>query len=660
MFFQGLSRFRGIFISSTVMVLLFALFFLMSGSQQMRAKSYAEYLVALSSIYDSVRSHPNRKQSLAKMESLLSGGEFVTSDQSIYQYGPVGDYVPDGEKNISKAIDTFKQSDIKATLSHLDSFLLQATDRRDRSEKVLMMMKVAVILITILLYVSVVIQISLQMARSDQVEAQSKKETEGIMSTLSEGVFLLDKNYEIGAEQSASLKGMFKSSKDLEGNFLDFIGSYVTQSTIDLAQEFLDLLYGDRVKEKLIEELNPLKKIEVHIVRRDGSFESRYLDFKFKRVMNNEKVESLLGSVTDVTRQVMLERELEETKESQEAQLDMLKSILHLDKNKLKMFFDTANNILQEVNGILEKEGRNLSGDKGRVLLNGIGSRIHQIKGDAASLGLHRFEFSAHDLEEVIKNVQSGGGSISGKDLLPVTTGLRKMFGDMEDLTELVGKFSDLDISNKDKPNEPSSTSSSIVANAVEYGDTSVDILGSISTLSETVSVRHKKSVKLKTSGIFPHLIPSHLISTVQSILAQCVRNSIVHGIESPTDRLACGKDAVAEIRITFSGVAQGFVLSVSDNGQGADEADILNRAVEKGVIDAKEAQKLPKDQVKNLLFRSGFSTKDDSDADLDAGRGFGMDVVKRLVDESGGKVSLAFEKGNFFRVSVLFPVNSS
>ena len=177
----------------------------------------------------------------------------------------------------------------------------------------------------------IVFPIISRLAKNEDTVVEAKKESEGIMSTVSEGLFLLTKDNDFGIEQSTSLREMFRFDRDLEGNFFDFIGNYVTPSTIQVAQDYLGLLYGDRVKEKLVKDLNPLNEVEINIVRRDGSFETRYLNFKFSRVMEGDKLSHLLGSVSDVSREVLLRQELEESKEEQEAQLDLLMlSLIHI------------------------------------------------------------------------------------------------------------------------------------------------------------------------------------------------------------------------------------------------------------------------------------------------------------------------------------------
>ena len=73
----------------------------------------------------------------------------------------------------------------------------------------------------------------------------------------------------------------------------------MTQSNVDLAKEYLTLLFGDRVKERLVEELNPLKQVEVSLVRRDGSLENHYL------ILNLNVYSLMKKSVTCCVRLIM-------------------------------------------------------------------------------------------------------------------------------------------------------------------------------------------------------------------------------------------------------------------------------------------------------------------------------------------------------------------
>jgi HPt (histidine-containing phosphotransfer) domain-containing protein len=645
---QSFIKYRGMFASTTLFVGFFIAFLAVNFLLQTSTINDIEYFNVVQKIQKQFQDEGVSNGIIEDITTLNNGGSISLSESQKIIVPMAKKYSPEASLIVDRMVAAVASGEKKLVSDQLSEFNLLVTAKKERAVKLLKTLQIIAAILTVLLYFIVIVQLVLQLSNTDDVEVQSRQETDNIMGALSEGIFLLDKDYEIGAEQSASLKGMFKKEKDLEGNFFDFISSYVTQKDVELAQQYLELLYGDRVKERLVVELNPLTEIEVNIVRRDGSYENHYLDFKFKRVIIAEKVSHLLCSVSDVTRQVVLEQQLTETKEAQEAQLDMLKSILHIDRDKLSLFFNNTTDILREVNKILEDEGKSFGDDKIRTVLNNIGSNIHQVKGDAAVLGLHRFEFSAHDLEDIVSAIKKDNKKITGKDLLPLTTGLRKMFVDLEDLKELVGKFSGINLK---KINASESGGERIG----EEGPIEViDIASSLMQISDTVAERSNKTVKLNVRGLNSQLVPKRLVSVVQSIATQCIRNSIVHGIEPTAERLALGKSEVAKLSASFLGFDKGYMLFIRDDGRGVDEEKVLQEAVSKGIIFDGQDEKTPKEQIKNLLFSTDFSTA--SEVSMDAGRGFGLDVVKRLANEHGAKINLTYEKNKFCQLSILFP----
>ena len=196
------------------------------------------------------------------------------------------------------------------------------------------------------------------------------------------------------------------------------------------------------------------------------------------------------------------------------------------------------------------------------------------------------------------------------------------MFGDLEDMKTLVDKFSGISASvdsitsfktEAQSPDEASGESS--VAH--------IDISGSLQQLASTVAERNKKSVELSIQGLDKGNIPESLLSTVQSISTQFVRNSIVHGVEPEEERLAADKPAIATISIRFAETSKGYFLSVKDDGSGIDEEAIIQRAVEKKLISAEKAETMPRKKAPVFLFYPDFSTREQ--ADLDAGRGWGL-----------------------------------
>ncbi|MGS2717947.1 ATP-binding protein [Eionea flava] len=661
MWMLSFAKYRGLFISTTAFCAFFLLYLLVNGVMQRNTIASVEYVAAVTEVQHRLDRLGVSKDVIDALDVIKTGGTLRAIDDAeqsmtLLTLPPIQQHlspVADNMDAMSAAISAGNASQLRR---EVDTLLTLVIDKKERSLKLARTLSVIAAILTVMLYFMVLVQFVLRLSKTDVSAVQSRQETDSIMSTISEGIFLLDSQFTIGAEQSASLKAMFKSDKDLEGDFLEFISHYVTQNNVGLAREYLTLLFGDRVKERLVEELNPLKQVEVSLVRRDGSFESHYLDFKFKRVLVDEKISHLLCSVNDVTKQVLLEQELASTREAQEAQLDMLKSILHVDANKLSLFFTQSEMILQDINKTLEVKKKGFSDAEIRSTLQKIAAKMHRIKGDAAALGLHKFEFLAHDFEEEIDRVKSDNKKITGKELLPLITLLRTMFGDLEDMKTLVDKFSGIRTSTNvaafiDDTDGDMGSDTAEIANI-----SSIDIAESLQQLVTTVAYRNEKSVTLKSQGLDANSVPSHLVSAVQSITTQLVRNSIVHGVESVSEREAADKPLPAIIDVRFATTSKGYFLSVKDDGCGVDEALIIQRAVDQGLISAEKAAVLPLKKAPVFLFHPGFSIREQ--ADIDAGRGVGLEVVKQLVDETQGKLNVSYEKGKYCQFRILFPLS--
>lgn len=159
------------------------------------------------------------------------------------------------------------------------------------------------------------------------------------------------------------------------------------------------------------------------------------------------------------------------------------------------------------------------------------------------------------------------------------------------------------------------------------------------------------KQVQLVTFGKATELDKS-LIERIIDPLTHLVRNSLDHGIEKPERRLAAGKDAVGQLLLSAQHQGGNIVIEVSDDGAGLDRERILAKAIQQG-MPASEA--MSDDEVWQLIFAPGFSTAEKI-TDV-SGRGVGMDVVKRNIQEMGGHVEIASRQGNGTTTRIVLPL---
>ncbi len=138
--------------------------------------------------------------------------------------------------------------------------------------------------------------------------------------------------------------------------------------------------------------------------------------------------------------------------------------------------------------------------------------------------------------------------------------------------------------------------------------------------------------------------------------LMHIVRNSVDHGIESPSERTSAGKSETGSIYFRAKRRGAFAVIEIEDDGRGLDIETLKNKAIEKGLIGTDE--KLSREEILSFIFMPGFSTKKEV-TEL-SGRGVGMDVVKSSVERLGGYVDVISETGKFTRVVISVPVTLS
>jgi two-component system chemotaxis sensor kinase CheA len=160
------------------------------------------------------------------------------------------------------------------------------------------------------------------------------------------------------------------------------------------------------------------------------------------------------------------------------------------------------------------------------------------------------------------------------------------------------------------------------------------------------------KRVELRISGESTE-VDKTVIEKIGDPLVHLVRNSLDHGIESPAERLAAGKPEVGVIELKAAHRAGNVVIEIRDDGRGLDRDRILSKAAERGLVAPGAA--LGDAQVWELIFLPGFSTAElVSDV---SGRGVGMDVVRRNINELGGCVEIESTRGRGSAITIRLPL---
>ncbi|WP_237388114.1 chemotaxis protein CheA [Xenorhabdus sp. Sc-CR9] len=159
------------------------------------------------------------------------------------------------------------------------------------------------------------------------------------------------------------------------------------------------------------------------------------------------------------------------------------------------------------------------------------------------------------------------------------------------------------------------------------------------------------KKVELTLIGSSTELDKS-LIERIIDPLTHLVRNSLDHGIESPEKRLAAGKSETGNLTLAAEHQGGNICIEVIDDGAGLNREKILAKAQSQGL---NISENMSNEEVAMLIFAPGFSTAEVV-TDV-SGRGVGMDVVKRNIQDMGGQIQINFQEGKGTIIRILLPL---
>ena len=145
------------------------------------------------------------------------------------------------------------------------------------------------------------------------------------------------------------------------------------------------------------------------------------------------------------------------------------------------------------------------------------------------------------------------------------------------------------------------------------------------------------------------------IVHALRDAFLHLIRNAVDHGAEGPSEREKAGKPKVATIWIEASTEGDRVRLSVADDGRGIDGGEVAEKAIRHGVIDEGSAANLPEGEILQLVFRAGFTTRDEK-TEL-SGRGIGLDAVAATVHSLGGDLWMTAPVGEGVRVTIEVPV---
>ncbi|QXE90153.1 chemotaxis protein CheA [Geomonas subterranea] len=135
------------------------------------------------------------------------------------------------------------------------------------------------------------------------------------------------------------------------------------------------------------------------------------------------------------------------------------------------------------------------------------------------------------------------------------------------------------------------------------------------------------------------------VVDEIGDPLIHLIRNALDHGLETPDQRLAAGKDRTGTVVLSAAHEGNQIVISIKDDGRGIDPDRIARKALDKGLVTDEQVAAMGTREILDLIFLPGFSTKEQT-TDL-SGRGVGMDVVRTNIRKLNGIIEIKNELGH-------------
>jgi len=180
------------------------------------------------------------------------------------------------------------------------------------------------------------------------------------------------------------------------------------------------------------------------------------------------------------------------------------------------------------------------------------------------------------------------------------------------------------------------------------------EIFNKLRVVARNTAQELHKTIFLEVHGQETEL-DRNVIETIYDPLMHIIRNAIDHGIEPHQERIAAGKDSVGKIVLTAEHKGSGIEITVTDDGSGIDSKKVLEKAIAMQLVKKEDVHKLTEKDIFNFLFLPGFSTS--SQVTAVSGRGVGLDVVKKGLEQIHGRVEIQSEPGKYTRFIIKLPL---
>ena len=443
---------------------------------------------------------------------------------------------------------------------------------------------------------------------------------------LSVGVFLMDKGYIIQGAYSKPLETIL-GTDEIEGvKFSAFLESSLKDKERELVEDYLKMVLDRQFDAKMLDEINPIKEFTY---TNNINKEEKIIRTVFSTVDQGLNNFHVMGTLEDISATRKLERKIAEEAARRDEEMKDLFQVIQVDPAVFSDFIEDTEYEFDRINEILKD--KNLSAKDAMV---NVYQSVHAIKSNALILGLDNFSTKLHVLEDQIKKYRDSD-EVTFENVLHVTLELEKIMKEKDKFRNIISRIESF---------------------KTTTGGRRQDRYVLVETLTKACENSAKlleKDVAFVVDELDGSILENGPRRFMKEVLTQLVRNSVAHGIEPPQERREMGKEGRGSIRLSITRENSSIHMKLSDNGRGLDFNKIREKALGLGLISKEEAAE--KKNLLQVIFSPGFSTADT--ADLSAGRGIGLNLVRERLKEHHGSIKVSSEPGKGTSFDLFIPI---
>jgi two-component system chemotaxis sensor kinase CheA len=453
-----------------------------------------------------------------------------------------------------------------------------------------------------------------------------RDEIAAMKDNLKVGIFLMNRDFIIQPAYSKALEDVL-STGELQGkNFLELLSASLKSKEIETLKDYFGMIFNRSFDQAMLDDINPLRELNYTSTVTE---EERILDCGFAPVNRDEGEVFILGTLQDITAEKELQRQLDEEEGKRQDEMRSLFEVVQVEPNVFNDFIEDAEYEFERVNEILKDQTLSTN----QVMVE-IYQSVHAIKSNALILGLDGFGKKLHALEDKIKHLRDLE-SIPFEDVLHITVELEHIMREKDKFRETIDKILAFRGGGGGKQNEHV-------------------LVETLTKACGKTAAGLGKKVRFVPREIDPSALESGSRRVIKEVLTQLVRNAVVHGIETPEERTAAGKDSEGLIHLSITVDDDKIHARLKDDGRGLDFAKIKKQALEMKLVKPEEADN--KNQLLRALFMPGFSTADT--VSVHAGRGVGLSLVQDRMREVKGSLKVNTEPGKGTTFHIFMPLH--